>query len=122
ERRRPALAAEVEAGCGRSDRADVELALAADVEEAHAERSRSSEARERQRRRCDERLAERARGDERRVDQLAVARQRVVPGRLQHDSRREEREEERRRRHGDDEPARLLEPPFNAYADRALPP
>ena len=81
----PPLASEVEPGRSGGDRADVELALAADVEEPHPERGGGGEAGERERRRLGQRLAERTRLEERGVEELAVGRQRVVPGREQDD-------------------------------------
>ena len=54
------MVAERERDAGGADRADVELALAADVEELHPERDRGAEPGEEQRRRGDERLVERA--------------------------------------------------------------
>ena len=59
DRRRRRVSAEREPGRGAADRADVELALAADVEEVHPEGDRGAEPGEDQRRRRDERRVER---------------------------------------------------------------
>ena len=118
------IAAMIVAGCagGAGDRADVELTLAADVEEAHPEGRRCREARERERRRRDQRVAERAVVQERRVEEPAVTRERVVAGREQDEARGEEREDERAGWHGDHEPARLAQAALNPHVGRALPP
>src|SRR6185295_1356469 len=109
-------AAEVQAGGRSRERADEELALAADVEEPHAKRSGGGQARERERCCRDERLAERAGRQERRVDDLPVARARVVAGCRQDDPSSEEGEEQRAGRNGERQPPRLRQPPLNLDA------
>ena len=122
DRRGAARAAEVEPGRRREDRAHEQLSFAADVEETHPERRRGREAGERERGRRDQGLAERPSRDERGVADPPVVRERVVPGRLQHDRREEEREQDRADRHDDLQPARLSEPTLDPHGDRALRP
>ncbi len=112
ERRGAARAAEVEAGGGAGDRTDVHLPLGADVEELHPEGRGRGQPGEGERRRDDQGLVERAGLEERRIEQLAVGRERVVAGREQHDRGDEEREHDRGDGHRDREPPRLAQPPF----------
>ena len=60
DQHRRRLAREQQAHAGGADRAEVQLALGADVEQAHPERDRGGEAGEGERRRGDERVRERA--------------------------------------------------------------
>ena len=122
ERRRPAVATEKEPGSSGGDGTDVELTLAADVEQTHPKGRRGGEAGEGERRGRDQRLSECAGVQERRIDDQPVARERIVPGCEQNDARGEEREDEGEGRHGDQQPARLAEPALNPHADHALPP
>src|SRR3954452_7587171 len=69
----------------RRDRARVELALAADVEELHPECDRGREAGEDERRRRDEGRGERAVGRERGVDQATVRADGAVACQDEHD-------------------------------------
>src|SRR5919198_770340 len=75
--------------------------IAADVPKAHAERGGGREAGEGERRRRDQRVAERALGDEGGVEEPPVARERVMAGGEQHEAGGEEGEHERSRRDGD---------------------
>ena len=61
-------------------------------------------------------------GEERSIEDLAVAGKRVVAGRLEHDPEQEEGEQQRRHRHDEEQPARLLEAALNPHVDRALRP
>ena len=103
------LPVEVERDPGGADRAEVELALGADVEEAHPEGDRGGEAGEGERRRRDERVGERAVGEERGVEEPPERRDRRVAGRGEDDRDRTERDGQRAERHGDREPAALDE-------------
>ncbi len=69
DQHRRRLARQEQRDAGRADRAEVELALAADVEQAHAERDGGREAREGERRRRDERRREGAVGQVGRVEE-----------------------------------------------------
>ncbi len=102
----------IEARRRREGRAEIELPLGADVEEAHPERRRRREAGEEERRRRDQRLIDRPGLDEGRVEELAIGLERVVPGREQHDPGKHEREQDRGRRDSDREPPRLVEAPL----------
>ena len=117
ERRRPAGAAEIEPGGVGGDRAHEQLALGADVEQPHTERCRGREPGERERRGLCHGLAERAAVQERGVDDLPVARDRIVAGRVQDEARREEREDERARRDREDQPPGLAQPALNPHGD-----
>ena len=63
---------------------------------------------------------ERPRLEERRVEQLPVGRERIVPRREQHEPGDEEREDDRADGHRDRQPARLAQPPFKGDAHAVL--
>ncbi len=75
-----------------ADRSHVELPLAADVEETHAERGRGTEAGEEQGRAADERVVQLRLAGERRGDEAAQGVHRRVTRDDQHDAREDEGE------------------------------
>ena len=93
---------------------EIELPLGADVEQAHAEGDRGCEPRERERGRRDERVRERAIGQERRVEQPPEGRPGRVTGRKEDDGDRRERDEQRAERDDEREPPVLDEAPLDA--------
>ncbi len=107
-RRRRAAVAELEGDPGRADRAEVELALGADVEELHPEGGCGGEPGEEDRGRGDERRRERAVAREAGLDHPPVRVPRVVAGRCQHYRHHPEGDEERPDGHDDRQPPRLV--------------
>ena len=120
-RRRADSRPEPDRDAERTERAEVELALGADVEQVHPERRRRCEAREEERRRRRQRRRPRRAADEGGVEQPPVGVDRVVPGGEQHDRHHQERERDRAQRDDDVEPARLVEPALDLDHARSPP-
>ena len=108
------LIGEVQRDTGRTDRAEIQLPLGADVEQPHAERHRGGEPREGERGGRDERVRERPVGQEGCVEEPPEGRPRRVTRREEDDGDRGERDEERAERDDEREPPVLDEAALDA--------
>src|SRR5207248_3419161 len=102
------------------DRAGVELALAADVEQLHPEGDGGTEPGEEERRGGDERLVQRCFAAKAGVEKPGERVAGRMMGREQHERHHPERDHDRAERHREREPPRLRQPTLEA--DHAEPP